>query len=414
MPATTQPTINLNNGVELPALGFGVFQTPPDVTQAAVEEALRVGYRMIDTAASYLNEPEVGAAIAASGYPPLRAVRPDQGLGEQLQLRRGAPRLRRQHPQARRRLRRPVPAPPAPCPRTSTPPWPPTEGSSGCSKKGSARAIGVSNFSPAHLETFLPRVHHRARRQPGRGAPLLRPAAIARGACPARHRDAGLVAARRGVRVPPVRRRRRRRTRSQIRWSPPSPSGTNKTAAQVVLRWHIDGGRSCTCSPVGTPCDEFTVAPDRPRRGLRQADEQVGQNSPIANICPAANRISSVLVARRKSSSPSRSRAFPRRPPSSRPERHEDAQRVVGEHHAHDLREVAPRVGHQWNFDRPARGEYSIGTYLTRVAVGEERHRDRRHAREPGRQLVEVLAARRRRRNARRPELRSGIFVLTR
>ena len=59
-------TIQLNNGVALPALGLG-FQTPPDVTQAAVEEALRGGYRLIDTAASYMNEPEVGAAIAASG-----------------------------------------------------------------------------------------------------------------------------------------------------------------------------------------------------------------------------------------------------------------------------------------------------------------------------------------------------------
>jgi 2,5-diketo-D-gluconate reductase A len=69
MPTTTdhQPAIRLNNGVDLPALGFGVFQTPPDVTQAAVEEALRVGYRMLDTAASYGNEREVGAAIAASG-----------------------------------------------------------------------------------------------------------------------------------------------------------------------------------------------------------------------------------------------------------------------------------------------------------------------------------------------------------
>src|SRR5436309_10739398 len=62
----TQPNLTLNNGVELPALGFGVFQTPPDVTQAATEEAIRVGYRLIDTAASYLNEREVGAAIAAS------------------------------------------------------------------------------------------------------------------------------------------------------------------------------------------------------------------------------------------------------------------------------------------------------------------------------------------------------------
>lgn len=64
-----QPTITLNNGVEQPALGIGVFQTPPEQTQAAVEEALRIGYRMIDTAASYGNEREVGAAIAASGLP---------------------------------------------------------------------------------------------------------------------------------------------------------------------------------------------------------------------------------------------------------------------------------------------------------------------------------------------------------
>ncbi|MFL5715590.1 MAG: aldo/keto reductase, partial [Chloroflexota bacterium] len=66
MNSESRPVITLNNGVELPALGFGVFQTPRDVTQACVEEALRVGYRMIDTAASYLNEREVGAAIAVS------------------------------------------------------------------------------------------------------------------------------------------------------------------------------------------------------------------------------------------------------------------------------------------------------------------------------------------------------------
>ena len=56
----------LNNGVELPALGFGVFQTPPAETIDAVTEALRVGYRHIDTAAAYGNEREVGEAIARS------------------------------------------------------------------------------------------------------------------------------------------------------------------------------------------------------------------------------------------------------------------------------------------------------------------------------------------------------------
>jgi diketogulonate reductase-like aldo/keto reductase len=49
------PTFTLNNGVELPAVGFGVFQTPPDETAVAVEAALRVGYRHIDTAAAYAN-----------------------------------------------------------------------------------------------------------------------------------------------------------------------------------------------------------------------------------------------------------------------------------------------------------------------------------------------------------------------
>ncbi|WP_282944628.1 aldo/keto reductase [Cellulomonas endometrii] len=62
----TETTLTLNNGVTLPALGFGVFQTPAEETVAAVTEALRVGYRHIDTAAAYGNEREVGQAIAAS------------------------------------------------------------------------------------------------------------------------------------------------------------------------------------------------------------------------------------------------------------------------------------------------------------------------------------------------------------
>ncbi len=60
-------TITLNNGVAMPALGFGVFQTAPEETVASVVEALRVGYRLIDTAASYFNEREVGEGIRRSG-----------------------------------------------------------------------------------------------------------------------------------------------------------------------------------------------------------------------------------------------------------------------------------------------------------------------------------------------------------
>src|SRR6202000_2175502 len=61
------PHFALNNGVEIPAIGFGVFQTPPDETRDAVTAALSVGYRHIDTAAAYGNEREVGEAIARSG-----------------------------------------------------------------------------------------------------------------------------------------------------------------------------------------------------------------------------------------------------------------------------------------------------------------------------------------------------------
>jgi diketogulonate reductase-like aldo/keto reductase len=61
------PNLTLNNGVEMPAIGLGVFQTPPDETRAAVEAALSTGYRHIDTAAAYGNEREVGEAIAKSG-----------------------------------------------------------------------------------------------------------------------------------------------------------------------------------------------------------------------------------------------------------------------------------------------------------------------------------------------------------
>jgi 2,5-diketo-D-gluconate reductase A len=67
MTATIVPNLTLNNGVEIPALGYGVFQTPPAETVSAVQTALDVGYRHIDTAAAYGNEREVGQAIHASG-----------------------------------------------------------------------------------------------------------------------------------------------------------------------------------------------------------------------------------------------------------------------------------------------------------------------------------------------------------
>jgi len=63
----TVPTIALNNGVEIPQLGFGVFQITPEETAEAVGRALEIGYRHIDTAEMYGNEKEVGEAVRASG-----------------------------------------------------------------------------------------------------------------------------------------------------------------------------------------------------------------------------------------------------------------------------------------------------------------------------------------------------------
>lgn len=64
---TAIPTITLNNGVKMPQVGFGVFQVPNEETTAAVAAALKAGYRSIDTAAIYGNEEGVGKALAHAG-----------------------------------------------------------------------------------------------------------------------------------------------------------------------------------------------------------------------------------------------------------------------------------------------------------------------------------------------------------
>jgi 2,5-diketo-D-gluconate reductase A len=65
--ASNVPNITLNNGVEIPQLGFGVFQIPPEETKAATLTALEIGYRHIDTAEMYGNEEGVGQAVRESG-----------------------------------------------------------------------------------------------------------------------------------------------------------------------------------------------------------------------------------------------------------------------------------------------------------------------------------------------------------
>ena len=67
MTTSRSPLLTLNNGVQIPALGLGVFQNPPEQTVTAVESAIAHGYRLVDTAASYFNERQVGAGIRRSG-----------------------------------------------------------------------------------------------------------------------------------------------------------------------------------------------------------------------------------------------------------------------------------------------------------------------------------------------------------
>ena len=64
--------VSLNNGVKMPILGYGVYQVTKEECERCVLDALKVGYRAIDTAQSYFNEEEVGNAIQKSGIPQQR------------------------------------------------------------------------------------------------------------------------------------------------------------------------------------------------------------------------------------------------------------------------------------------------------------------------------------------------------
>ncbi len=67
MATAKSPVFKLNNGIEMLVLGLGVFNSPPEMTVAAVSSAIANGYRLIDTAAAYKNEQQVGEGIRAVG-----------------------------------------------------------------------------------------------------------------------------------------------------------------------------------------------------------------------------------------------------------------------------------------------------------------------------------------------------------
>ncbi len=62
-------TIKLNNGIEMPVLGYGVFQVSPEECERCVLDAISTGYRLIDTAQAYYNEEGVGNAVTRCGVP---------------------------------------------------------------------------------------------------------------------------------------------------------------------------------------------------------------------------------------------------------------------------------------------------------------------------------------------------------
>ena len=145
--------ITLNNNVQMPQIGFGVFQVPPEHTERVVSIALEAGYRSIDTAAAYHNEHGVGRAIAASGLP-----REEIFVTTKLwNSDHGYERALRAFDASARRLGLDVVDLylihwPVPMADRYVETWKALEK---LAADGRVRAIGVSNFNPEHLRRLL-------------------------------------------------------------------------------------------------------------------------------------------------------------------------------------------------------------------------------------------------------------------
>jgi diketogulonate reductase-like aldo/keto reductase len=147
------PTIPLRGDIEIPQLGFGVFQVPPEETAEVATRALLAGYRHIDTAAGYRNEAGVGQAIHAAGlergdvFVTTKCANDDHGFDQsQRALRDSLDRLEMEHVDLYL-IHWPVPSQ-----DRYVETW---EGLIEAQKHGLTRAIGVSNFQPAHLERII-------------------------------------------------------------------------------------------------------------------------------------------------------------------------------------------------------------------------------------------------------------------
>jgi 2,5-diketo-D-gluconate reductase A len=221
------PSIELRGGVEIPQLGFGVFQVPPEDTAEATTRALLAGYRHVDTAAAYGNEAGVGQAVHAAGldrdevFVTTKCFNDSHGFDQsQRALKDSLDQLEMEHVDLYL-IHWPVPSQ-----DRYVDTW---RGLIAAQEQGLARAIGVSNFQPAHLariidETGVTPAVNQIELHPRLQQPGLR----------REHADRGIVTE---------------------AWSPlakgqvlddPVITGIaeahERTPAQVVLRWHLQLG----------------------------------------------------------------------------------------------------------------------------------------------------------------------------
>ncbi len=224
----TVPVITLAGGVQIPQVGFGVFQVPSEETQRAVETALEAGYRHIDTAAAYGNEDGVGAALRAVGLPradvfvTTKVRNKDHGTEETLAAFDASSRALGLDVVDLYLIHWPVPGK-----DRYVETWRALEK---LHADGAARAIGVSNFLPEHLDRLraetdvLPAVNQ-VEVHPGFQNRSVTEASERAGIAVEAYSPLGQGAA---LEKPEVTR---------------TAQALGVTPAQVVLRWHLQRGR---------------------------------------------------------------------------------------------------------------------------------------------------------------------------
>jgi 2,5-diketo-D-gluconate reductase A len=221
------PTITLDTGAAMPQLGFGVFKVSPQETVAAVSTALEAGYRSIDTAAIYGNEGQVGQALADSGLPREQLFVTTKLWND----RQGPDEVPRAFDESLGRLGLDYVDLylihwPAPAADRYVEAWRALEQ---LHADGRARAIGVSNFQPAHLQRLLDETGTVPALNQVELHPELQQAELRRF-----HAEHGIVTEAWG----PLAR--------GAALSDPTIAELaeryGKTPAQVVLRWHLDLG----------------------------------------------------------------------------------------------------------------------------------------------------------------------------